>query len=281
MRLFWVATGAAGQFTTSANVNSTPTPDGLVCSSQPIRNRCRQRFVVEQFGQHWRDRPRRQDPLVLARLENLFQAADRAGGIQRHIDAVRLVDSQQADDGRRRARHQQRHPIEALATRLFEQPRDLSGERVEFGVGQRRVARHHGRRCRPLPCLLRHPVLQESRHGNAGCCARSNAANVWVSSSKLGRNVENHRAIARGEIPAELVGDLRVTANEIRTHRLVVVERHQPVRALPAFRPPPTTACATPNRTPSSPGSSSAGLCDLRGSVPAQPARLPPRLPGQ
>src|SRR5688500_2430378 len=44
-----------------------------------------------------------------------------------------------------------------------------------------------------------------------------------------GRHVEDDRAVPGAEVPRELLGDLRVAADKIRTHGLVVLERNEPV----------------------------------------------------
>src|SRR5712691_7268480 len=45
-----------------------------------------------------------------------------------------------------------------------------------------------------------------------------------------GRHVENESALTRVEIARHFVCDPIVTSHEIRTGRLVILERHQPVR---------------------------------------------------
>src|SRR6266700_4858043 len=89
------------------------------------------------------------------------------------------------------------------------------------------------RRRRDAPAPVRpYPAVAASSFRRAACDGalehRADVPQLLLA----GRHVENEGAITRIEIARHLVRDPIVASHEIRTGRLVVLERHQPVRIL-------------------------------------------------
>ena len=145
------------------------------------------RWAGKKVVDQWRHLTGSQNPTGLTVVEHLQQARSRAAGIERHVDAIALIDCQDGRDRSRRFRRQQTDTIALTAARLPEQVSQLIGACFQLAVCHRRLIGDHRRSVGPTLGALGDVVLEKCFHrATAGSKARLNAE-VWYSrSSRLG-----------------------------------------------------------------------------------------------
>src|SRR5207249_4646420 len=104
-------------------------------------------------------RARRQDPPALTGFDDLREAGRRAGRIEGDVEAIRLVDAEEADDRRRRLGHQEADPVPSLAPGVSQESRELIRLLLQPRVGQPLAVADH-RQSRLSLRLNGYPLLE-------------------------------------------------------------------------------------------------------------------------